>query len=300
MFSQRFFQLFDCLKLTLSDPVVNAKTGQIFRNNDDLAAKVTEYERENVKIGAKIFINRACPQQLQEAIDALLNILQVASLDNLILAYHPIEDTEQLLHTNGVPNGINGGGGGSSSSTTLNSDIASFSTTPKENGFLRWGDSDALTDLKQLWKIIEKYANDGKITQLGVADLDHSAFVQLCKTCEIKPTIAQINLSACCVVPPLLQEFCAANDIQLLTHSDPEGMLSPNSKKNRHSYSATSLISRFSHFSPPVVLSRSAFNELESDILNSFKPIWTSRYQVHIRCRGVLTAKGFIVGAERE
>lgn len=223
-FFSRPFQLFDCLKLTLSDPVVNAKTGHIFRNNDDLAAKVTEYERENVKIGAKIFMNRACPQQLQEAIDALLNVLQVASLDNLILVYHPIEDNDQAAHTNGVSNGNNGDG--SSSITILNNDLASFSTTPKENGVLSWGDSDgnALKDLKQLWEIIENYANDGKILQLGVADLDTDTLVQLYKTCEIKPTIAQINLSACCVVPPSLQGFCATHEIQLLTHSDPEGM----------------------------------------------------------------------------
>lgn len=227
---------------------MNAKTGQIFRNNDDLAAKVTEYERENVKIGAKIFMNRACPQQLQEAIDALLNVLQVASLDNLILVYHPIEDNDQPAHTNGVSNGNNGDG---SSSTTLNSDLASFSTTPKENGVLSWGDSDgnALKGLKQLWEVIETYANDGKITQLGVADLDTDTLVQLYKTCEIKPTIAQINLSACCVVPPSLQGFCATHEIQLLTHSDPEGMtpLIPFSDcEFRTLCSVTYLIFRFS------------------------------------------------------
>lgn len=224
-----YFQLFDCLKLTLSDPVVNAKTGQIFRNNDDLLAKVTEYERDNIKIGAKIFINRACPQQLQEAIDALLNVLQVNFLDNLILVYHPLKDTElPSSYTNGVAiNGINGGGSNiTSGSDVLSTSLSSsFSTTPKERSVLTWGDSDgsALRDLKQLWETLETYANDGKICQLGVADLDTDTLMQLYKTCEIKPTIAQINLSACCVVPPSLQSFCATHEIQLLTHSDPEG-----------------------------------------------------------------------------
>lgn len=222
MSSLDHFQLFDCLKLTLSDPVVKAKTGHIFRVNDDLLAKVGEYERDSIKIGAKIFMNRACPQKLQEAIDALLTVLQVASLDNLILVYHPIKDSDGSAYTNGVSNGING----SSSNSTLNSDLSAFSTTPKESGVLTWGDSDgsALNDLKQLWEILETYANDGKITQLGVADLDTDTLTQLYKTCEIKPTIAQINLSACCVVPPSLQSFCATHEIQLLTHSDPEGI----------------------------------------------------------------------------
>lgn len=198
--------------------MVNGKTGQIFRNNDDLLAKVTEYERDNVKIGGKIFLNCACPQQLQEAIDALLNVLQVSSLDNLILVYHPIKDGEQPPYTNGLSNGINGG----SSSVDL---ASSYSTTPRENGVLTWGDSDgsALKDLQQLWEILETNAHDGKITQLGIADLDTDTLMQLYNSCEIKPTIAQINLSACCVVPPSLQSFCATHEIQLLTHSDPEG-----------------------------------------------------------------------------
>lgn len=201
---------------------MNAKDGRILRVNDDLSTKVAEYERDNIKIGAKIFLNHACPQRLQEAIDTLLDVLQVASLDNLILVYHPLKDTDVPLYTNGVSNGING----SASNNALNNDSTAFSTTPKESGVLTWGDSDgsALNELKQLWEVLETYANDGKITQLGIADLDTDTLQQLYKTCEIKPTIAQINLSACCVVPPSLQAFCAANEIQLLTHSDPEGI----------------------------------------------------------------------------
>lgn len=188
--------------------MVNAKTGQICRNNDDLTAKMTEYPRDQIKIGAKIFTNHACPQQLQEAIDALLDVLHVDKLDNLILVYHPVKDGSDS-HSNGI------------------SDLAaSFSTTPKEMGVLSWGDSDgsSLRDLKRLWDTLETYAHDDKITQLGVADLDTDTLIQLYKSSDIKPTIAQINLSACCVVPPSLQEFCATHEIQLLTHSDPEGM----------------------------------------------------------------------------
>lgn len=39
---------------------------------------------------------------------------------------------------------------------------------------------------------------------------------------QVKPNIIQINLATCCVVPPALQEFTKQNDIQLLTHSDPD------------------------------------------------------------------------------
>lgn len=206
--------------MTLNEPVVNVKNAQIFRVNDDLTAKITEHERANIKIGAKIFVNRACPKNLESAIDGLLNVLGVESLDNLILAYHPSK-------TIGIRNGnING--------RILNGNhpedepsVASIYATsvPKERS-IEWGGNSvkaALNDLKKLWKVLENYSEQKKITQLGIADLDTDSLIDLYRTSSVRPTIVQINLSACCVVPPALQEFCNKNDIQLLTHSDPEG-----------------------------------------------------------------------------
>lgn len=40
------------------------------------------------------------------------------------------------------------------------------------------------------------------------------------------------------------------------------------------------------------ILPRTVLNELE---LSSYQAGWITRYQVHIKCRGVLAAKGFIV-----
>lgn len=62
-----------------------------------------------------------------------------------------------------------------------------------------------------------------RILQLGVSDLEEECFKRLHASSEIRPSIIQINLSSCCVVPPGLQAFCKDNDVQLLTHSDPQG-----------------------------------------------------------------------------
>ena len=40
---------------------------------------------------------------------------------------------------------------------------------------------------------------------------------------QVKPSINQVNLDSCCVMPPELVEFAKECDIQLLTHSDPHG-----------------------------------------------------------------------------
>lgn len=214
----------ECLKSTVADPVVHIKNGKIFRNNDDLIAKITENERKNIKIGAKIFLNRPCTKNLETAIEHLFKTLQVDVLDNLILAYHPrkCDVDHQSNHTTNGSVLINGNSGSNGKITDDGTNHLSTSV-PKE-GVLEWGNGgSSLNDLKKLWTVLETYAEQKKIIQLGIADLDTDSLTDLYTTCTVKPTIAQINLSACCVVPPSLQEFCNKNDIQLLTHSDPEG-----------------------------------------------------------------------------
>lgn len=203
------FQLFDCLNLILSDPVIDAKAGIITRNNDDLLAKVKEHERCNIKIGAKVFLNHSNPNLLHEAIDSLLQVLEIDHLDNLILAYHPLDGTNSKTNGTDKTNGYQNGSLGSS--------------LPKES-LLTWADTaTAVDELKELWQALETYADDKRISQLGIADLDTDTLIDLYTSSRVKPTISQINLSACCVVPPSMQEFCAKNEIQLLTHSDSEG-----------------------------------------------------------------------------
>lgn len=211
-------QLFDCLNLTVSDQVIDAKAGIITRNNDDLSAKVTEFERSDVKIGAKVFLNHPSPQLLHEAIDSLLQVLQIDYLDNLILAYHPlnVSTAKAAAATNAAANGTEKSNG------LQNGSMAS--SLPKEQSLLTWGDSkSSIDELKKLWNVLETYADDKRICHLGIADLDTESLIELHTSCRIKPIISQINLSACCVVPPSMQEFCSKNEIQLLTHSDSEG-----------------------------------------------------------------------------
>uniref|UniRef100_A0A2M4BVT2 GCS light chain n=1 Tax=Anopheles marajoara TaxID=58244 RepID=A0A2M4BVT2_9DIPT len=254
-------ELTDCLRSTFTEAEVvepSQNGGQssvpvqeqrrlITRRNNDLLEKVREHPRADIKIGAKIFLNRYSEPALTEAVEKLFETLNVTYLDNLIIAYHPTATSEK----------------------TANGEEAADGEETKEEGVIEWavGSDNAVGNLKKLWAILERYAADGKIGQLGIADLDADSLQQLYDGAKVHPTIAQINLAACCVVPPQLQAYCNQNEIQLLTHSDPQELLP-----------------------------RDVLDELE---LNSYTAGWTSRYQVHIKCRGVLAAKGFIVSLER-
>uniref|UniRef100_A0A182NPS0 GCS light chain n=1 Tax=Anopheles dirus TaxID=7168 RepID=A0A182NPS0_9DIPT len=243
-------ELTDCLRSTFGEAEVTdlpPTRRLITRRNNDLLEKVQEHPRADIKIGAKIFLNRFSEPALTEAVEKLFETLSVSYLDNLILAYHPTT-----------------GAGGSNGTSGPEDELV-----VKQEGVIEWavGSDNAVGNLKKLWTILERYAGDGKIGQLGIADLDADSLRELYDASTVHPSIAQINLAACCVVPPQLQAYCNQNEIQLLTHSDPQELLP-----------------------------REVLDELE---LGSYGAGWTSRYQVHIKCRGVLAAKGFIVSLDR-
>ncbi|XP_048505230.1 glutamate--cysteine ligase regulatory subunit isoform X2 [Athalia rosae] len=122
---------------------------------------------------------------------------------------------------------------------------------------------DALASLQSLWTIVEEYVKLGKLSSVGVSDVDTEVFIQLFQWANTKPNIVQINLATCCVVPPALQEFTKENEVQLLTHSDPSQILPQN---------------------------------VVDDIFGEGVHVnWLTRYQVHVKCRGVLSTKGYLV-----
>ncbi|EFN78381.1 glutamate--cysteine ligase regulatory subunit [Harpegnathos saltator] len=122
---------------------------------------------------------------------------------------------------------------------------------------------DTLSSLKRIWSVVEEYVKSNKLASVGLSDINTNIFIELFQWANIKPNIVQINLATCCVVPPALQTFTKENDIQLLTHSDPCQIL------------------------PQEVL-----EEIFGD---TARLQWLTRYQVHLKCRGILSSKGYFV-----
>lgn len=129
------------------------------------------------------------------------------------------------------------------------------------------GSEDILTSLQSLWSVIEEYKEAGKISSVGLSDVDTEVFIQFFEAANVKPNIIQINLATCCVVPPALQEFSKENDIQLLTHSDP-----------------------------CQILPKESVTEIFGTGSNLH---WVARYQIHLKCRGVLSSKGYLVHIDK-
>ncbi|XP_046406054.1 glutamate--cysteine ligase regulatory subunit [Ischnura elegans] len=128
-------------------------------------------------------------------------------------------------------------------------------------------------DLHEVWKVMEEFVNEKKVISIGVSDIETDAFIELYNWTKVKPGIVQINLAHCCVVPPPLQAFTREHSIQLLTHSDPTDIL-------------------------PDDLLEETTKELDRPLTKYMAKrslLWATRYHIHIKCRGVLTSKGYIL-----
>lgn len=173
------------LKSTLSE------SKDLVSLNCDKATVVEETngDQENgagkIKIVAKIFLNEFARDSIDEALDCLLK--NCSTIPSVILAYHPTSrtDTEKFI----------------------------------------WADNNAKSkeNFKFLWKKLRDAQAAGKVTQLGIADMDLETILDIFDDKKFDFTILQINTQTCCVVPPELQQFCKDHEIQLLTHSDPQG-----------------------------------------------------------------------------
>ncbi|XP_015113485.1 glutamate--cysteine ligase regulatory subunit [Diachasma alloeum] len=146
-----------------------------------------------------------------------------------------------------------------------------FDTDRIETLILAYGDAknteSELEQLQKLWPIVEKYVNAGEICHVGFSNVDTDVFIKLYEWATVRPSIVQINLATCCVVPPALQAFTKEHDVQLLTHNDPYQLLGKDSLADI--------------FGPTAKLQ------------------WVIKYQVHVKCRGVLTVKGYLVQYEK-
>lgn len=239
----------------------------ITRPHDDVQNKMAEEERKNLKIGVKIFINEDSTTALKECLDNVFAALHTDYIDNVTLSYNPeILQHREEANDDNLKNIYSN----KASPISLGSNVARMPSTEME------ADSEAdarkceaiLPGIKVLWAVLEDYVKEGRVHQLGVADVGGGCLRKLHAWARVRPAIAQINLASCCVVPPALHAFCRANDVQLLTHADP-----------------------------PDLLSIAAVKTLSDAGVGCDRLEWCARYQVHIKCRGVLALKGYVCKA---
>ncbi|KAL2867307.1 putative gamma-cysteine synthetase regulatory subunit [Aspergillus lucknowensis] len=220
-------------------------------------------ERPQYDITVKLFylpgipVSRRCAHTKQ-AIDLVLKELHVDSIDLLIVSFPGIlfdaeDDSEE--------------------------DVSSVDDGSEEP-------SDDFDSTIQTWRSLESLHEQGKISQLGVAEFGSERLARFLPHTKVKPSVDQINLKDCCVVPKSLILYAKQEKIELLTHNDCNDILPIGTTRE--------LLGPGERGAGILASSPDASDGLQGDIETQ----WVVKYTAVVKDRGVVENKGYFALAD--
>ncbi|RAL09074.1 putative gamma-cysteine synthetase regulatory subunit [Aspergillus homomorphus CBS 101889] len=227
----------------------------------DFAHGLSE-ERSQYDITVKLFYlpgipaSRRCAHT-REAIDLVLRELHVDSIDLLIVSFPGIlfdadDDSEE---------------------EEMSSDTGSE-------------EPDNFDSIIQTWRTLEGLQEQGMIAQLGVAEFGSERLARFLPHTRVKPSVDQINLKDCCVVPKSLILYAKQERIQLLTHNDCMDVLPVGTTRE--------LLGPGAKGAGILASAPDADDGIQGDVA----PQWVVKYTAVVKDRGVVESKGYFALAD--
>lgn len=219
-------------------------------------------ERSQYDITVKLFFlpNIAASRRSQhtyEAIDLVLRELHMPTIDLLIVSFPGVsfdaEDEEE-----GSDDSVDG----------------------------RKDEADDFDAMIETWRPLEVLHSRGIVAQIGLAEFGSERLQKFLPRTKVRPSVDQINVRDCCVVPKPLILYAKQEKIELLTHNDctnilPKGTLREllGSSENRAGVLANA-------------------DEGSEGLQGEVEPQWVVKYTAVVRDRGVIENKGYFAVAE--
>jgi glutamate--cysteine ligase regulatory subunit len=132
-------------------------------------------------------------------------------------------------------------------------------------------DPEEVARWAQTYSALETMLDDGVIGRLGISEFGSARLAAFLPHTRIKPSVIQINVRDCCVVPKPLILMAKREGIDLLTHNDCNDILPSESLEH-------------------VLVDE--FGVLEKG--REITPLWVVKYTAVIRSRGVVENKGYV------
>ncbi|KAJ5749291.1 uncharacterized protein N7511_010987 [Penicillium nucicola] len=217
-------------------------------------------ERDQYDITVKLFYlpgipaSRRCAHT-REAIDLVLKELHVKSIDLLIVSFPGIlfdADDDSEEEENEASN----------------------------------GEPDDFDSMVQTWHVLESLHEQGMIAQLGVAEFGSERLARFLPHTKVKPSVDQINLKDCCVVPKSLILYAKQEKIQLLTHNDCNDILPVGTTRE--------LLGPSEKGAGILASSPDADDGIQGEV----EPQWVVKYTAVVKDRGVVENKGYFALAD--
>ncbi|CAI7677441.1 unnamed protein product [Penicillium manginii] len=218
-------------------------------------------ERDQYDITVKLFYlpgipaSRRCAHT-REAIDLVLKELHVKSIDLLIVSFPGIlfdadDDSED-----------------------------------EDNEASTGEPADDFDSMVQTWRVLESLHEQGMISQLGVAEFGSERLARFLPHTQVKPSVDQINLKDCCVVPKSLILYAKEEKIQLLTHNDCNDILPVGTTRE--------LLGPGERGAGILASTPEGNDGIQGDV----EPQWVVKYTAVVKDRGVVENKGYFALAD--
>lgn len=238
------------------------ENNNIFVPSIDFTQSGLAEERSQYELTVKLFFIPHNPAscrcaQTREAVGLVLQELHVPSIDLLIVTYPGIAfDAEDEDETDGDR---------SDSSGKSNSDVE---------------DVDSMIET---WACLEDLHDKGVIAKLGVSEFGTDRLSKFLAKARVRPSVNQINVRDCCVVPKPLILYAKQEKVELLTHNDCTNILPSGTVRD---------------LLGPGEKGFNLLHDQDQGLRGQIMPQWVIKYTAVVKDRGVVENKGYFALAE--
>lgn len=141
----------------------------------------------------------------------------------------------------------------------------------------------------QTWRTIEALHEEGVIDQLGVSEFGSDRLAKFLPETKVKPSVDQINVKDCCVVPKTLILYAKENKIELLTHNDCTDVLPTGTTRELLGPGGRNA---------GVIAATADAGEADPGLKGDIEPQWVVKYTAVVKDRGVIENKGYFALAQ--
>jgi glutamate--cysteine ligase regulatory subunit len=238
------------------------ENGSLFVPSIDFSHSGLAEERSQYDITVKLFFlphTSASERRnhTQEAVDLVLKELHMPSIDLLIVSFPGVsfdadDEDEEEEEPNWSPN----------------------------------GEGEDLNAMAGTWKALEYLHEEGIALQIGVSEFGSERLQKFLPRTKIRPSVDQINVRDCCVVPKSLILYAKQEKIELLTHNDCTNVLPSGTVRE--------LLGTGEKGAGVLTGPDGSSDGLKGEV----EPQWVVKYTAVVRDRGVIENKGYFAMAE--
>lgn len=156
----------------------------------------------------------------------------------------------------------------------------------EEDEDLQSGEGEDLDAMVETWRALEYLHSAGIAKQIGLSEFGNERLERFLPRTNVKPSVDQINVKDCCVVPKSLILYAKSQKIELLTHNDCTNILPRGTVRE--------LLGSGEKGASVLAGPENKSDGLKGEV----EPQWVVKYTAVVRDRGVIEYKGYFAMAE--